>query len=382
MNLPFGEYICGFYKRMVLEDILFISFVSVSALLAVYYLVFLRFAFAQKKNTTAPDFPVSIIVVGRNEAENFKKNLPFLCQQKHPNFEVIAVNDQSQDDSKEVIEALQKVHSNLKLVDVAINDRFWLGKKYGLTLGIKAATHDHLLLTDADCIPASDDWATEMMSAQTGQKALVLGYGKYELNTSLVNLFIQFETVHTAIQYFSWALMGMPYMGVGRNLAYHRQLFFDKKGFVNHMHVASGDDDLFVQDAGNRKNAAIVYTKESHTISEPKATFSAWMKQKQRHYKTSKFYNTLPKVVLGTYGLAQPLFYVLFGLALWLTSHWQLVLIVAGAKLLLQYLVFVFSTLKLGSLRILWLLPLLELFTWFFQLYALAMSKINKKQRW
>ena len=367
---------------MSLEQILLISFSAVSSVLVLYYLVFLRFALARKKDRKQPDIPVSVIVVGRNEAENFKKNLPELCKQTYPNFEVVAVNDQSLDDSKDVIEELQKEFPNLKLVDVAVNDRFWLGKKYGLTLGIKAASHDNLLLTDADCIPNSPEWISEMVSSFSSQKALVLGYGKYELNKSLVNLFIQFETVHTAVQYFSWALVGMPYMGVGRNLAYNRQLFFDKKGFVNHMHIPSGDDDLFVQEAGTRKNTAVVFHKESHTVSEPKKNFGDWVKQKQRHYKTSKYYKPGHKFILGLYGIMQPLFYLMLVLAFLFTPFWKEIAIVAGAKLFLQYLVFVFSTAKLGSFRILWVLPFLEIITWFIQVYALAMSKVNKKQRW
>ena len=368
---------------MLLEQILLYFFIAVSSLLALYYLIFLRFAFARKKETAHKiETPVSVIVVGRNEAENFKKNLAILCEQDYPNFEVIAVNDQSLDESKDIIEELQKKYSNLKLVDVAINDRFWLGKKYGLTLGIKAASNDHLLLTDADCIPNSPDWISEMVSAYSTKKTLVLGYGKYELHNSLVNLFIQFETVHTAIQYFSWALVGMPYMGVGRNIAYNRQLFFEKKGFVSHMHIASGDDDLFVQEAGTRKNTAVVFHKESHTVSEPKKNLGDWLKQKQRHYKTSKYYKPGHKFVLGLYGIMQPLFYVSLVLALVFTPYWEMVLIAAGIKVFLQYLVFVFSTLKLGSYRILWFLPLLEILTWCFQLYALTLSKVNKKQRW
>ena len=367
---------------MILEHLLFLSFVVASSVLALYYLVFMRFAFASKKESKPASFPVSVIVVGRNEIENFRKNLPELCKQNYPDFEVVAVNDQSLDDSKDLIEELQKEFPNLKLVDVAINDRFWLGKKYGLTLGIKAASHDHLLLTDADCIPGSPDWISEMVASYSQNKTLVLGYGKYELHNSLVNVFIQFETVHTAIQYFSWALVGMPYMGVGRNMAYNRQLFFEKKGFVSHMHIPSGDDDMFVQEAGTRKNTAVVFHKESHTISEPKKNFGDWIKQKQRHYKTSKFYKPGHKFILGLYGIMQPLFYVFLTLVLLFTPYWKEVLIVAGIKLLFQYLVFIFSTLKLGSFRILWVLPVLEILTWFFQVYALTMSKVNKKQRW
>jgi len=366
---------------MDLQLIILIFFAVTAAFLSLYYLLFLRFALAKKPMLTEPNFPVSVIVVGRNEAKNFKKNLPLLCQQDFNQFEVVAVNDQSIDDSIEVIEELQKEYANLRLVNVAENDRFYLGKKYGLTLGIKAASYDQLLLTDADCVPASPKWISNMMSPMTS-KALILGYGKYEFSNHLVNLFIQFETVHTAIQYFSYALLGMPYMGVGRNMAYHRQLFFDNKGFVSHMNIMSGDDDLFVQQAATRKNVAVVFQKEAHTLSAPKTSFKEWFRQKQRHYKTSKFYKPSHKFALGFYGFLQPLFYAALVLTFMFTPFWKEALIITGVKIFLQYLVFVLSTLKLGSYRILWVLPLLELLTWLLQFYAYLLSAMRKKPRW
>ena len=165
-------------------------------------------------------------------------------------------------------------------------------------------------------------------------------------------------------------------------MAYRRELFFESKGFVSHMHIPSGDDDLFVQNAAAGKNTTVVFDKKAHTISEPKNGFKDWMRQKQRHYKTSKHYKGYFKFILGLYSSVQLLFYLSLIAALILTPFWKELLIVTGAKILLQYLVFIFAAVKLGSFRILWLLPLLETLTWFFQLYAMIMSRLNKKKRW
>ena len=171
-------------------------------------------------------------------------------------------------------------------------------------------------------------------------------------------------------------------MGVGRNMSYKRELFFQARGFVNHMHIPSGDDDLFVQEAAKGRNTTVVFAKDSHTISEPKNGFKDWLHQKQRHYKTSKHYKGFHKFLLGLYALLQPLFYVSLAAVFIITPYWREALIIGGSKLLMQYLVFIFATLKLGSYRILWILPLLEILTWFFQVYSVVSSRLNKKKRW
>ena len=158
--------------------------------------------------------------------------------------------------------------------------------------------------------------------------------------------------------------------------------FFNANGFINHIKVRSGDDDLFVQEAGTGKNTAVVFQREAQTLSIPKKSFKEWIRQKQRHYKTAGHYKPSHKFILGLYGALQPLFYISLLVALVFTPFWKSIVIVVGAKLLLQYLVFVFSTLKLGSYRILFALPFLEIVTWCFQVYAITLSRVNKKQRW
>lgn len=114
------------------------------------------------------------------------------------------------------------------------------------------------------------------------RKTIVLGYGAYEkVKNSFLNKIIRFETMLTATQYFSWAKIGKPYMGVGRNLAYKKEEFFNVRGFMDHMKIRSGDDDLFINQAATKKNTAILYTPESFTFSEPKTTFSSWVYQKE-----------------------------------------------------------------------------------------------------
>ncbi len=271
--------------------ITFCVFASVVFLQFLYYVVvFGKFAFSKPQENKLKRIPVSVIVCAKNEEENVRKFIPLLAEQDYPDFEIVLIDDASSDGTLDLFEEFEQRYANVRLVKVENNEAFWGNKKYALTLGIKAARKEYLLFTDADCRPASKDWIKEMTSRFTMQKTFVLGYGAYERQKGFLNKLIRFETVLTAVQYFSWAKMGNPYMGVGRNLAYKREEFFNVNGFIDHMKIRSGDDDLFINQAATKKNTTVCYSPESFTYSEPKKSFKEWFAQKRRHVSTAKHY--------------------------------------------------------------------------------------------
>ena len=234
----------------------------------VFYFLFSIFLFSNSSPTEKSEFfPLSLIVCAKNEAENLKTHIPFWLDQEYPDFEIILINDASTDNSLEIMETFAKKHSCIKIVDVENNEAFWGSKKYALTLGIKKAINERMVFTDADCKPVSSNWLKEMSSKFTKEKQLVLGFGSYQKSSGLLNKIIRFETLLTAIQYFSYAKAGIPYMGVGRNLGYTKKLFFDANGFSSHIKIPSGDDDLFVNQVATKKNTALCFSKDSFTNS-------------------------------------------------------------------------------------------------------------------
>ena len=193
--------------------------VAVAIQLAYYLMVFGKFAFAKTQKSNPKKISISVIVCAKNEGENVARYIPLLLEQDYPDFEIILIDDASSDNTLEIFEEFEKLHSNIKLVKVKNNEAFWGNKKYAMTLGIKASKKDYLIFTDADCYPLTKDWITTMSSQFTMQKTIVLGYGAYEkVAKSFLNKIIRFETLLTAVQYFSWAKAGHPYMGIGRNL--------------------------------------------------------------------------------------------------------------------------------------------------------------------
>jgi len=298
---------------MILLNVLFYSFVVIVCVQIVFYgVLYGNFAFSKSISRKQNIIPISVLICAKNEAENLKLFLPSIINQDYTKFEIVLINDASHDSTLEVMESFAQKHNNIKIVNVKNIEAFWGNKKYALTLGIKAATNDYLLFTDADCKPLSNYWIKEMASYFTKDNSIVLGYGAYnKIKNSFLNKLIRYETLLTAVQYFSFAKLGMPFMGVGRNLAYHRSEFFKANGFIKHIDVRSGDDDLFINEVANTKNTSICYSKESFTISKPKITFGAWFRQKRRHVSTANRYQFKHKALLALFYVSQFLFWTL-----------------------------------------------------------------------
>lgn len=364
--------------------ITFFVFIFVIVLQLVYYVViFGKFAFAKSIATTPKKLAVSVIVCAKNEAENVSKFVPLLAAQNYPNFEIILIDDASSDDTLDIFEEFEKQYSNVRLVKVENNEAFWGNKKFALTLGIKAAKNEYLLFTDADCRPASENWISEMSSHFTLKKTIVLGYGGYEkIAGSFLNKIIRFETMITAVQYFSWAKAGAPYMGVGRNLAYKREEFFNQNGFIDHMKIRSGDDDLFINQAGNKVNTTISFNEEGFTYSAPKTTYKDWFFQKRRHVSTAAHYKTFDKFQLSVFFISQFLFFVLAAILLSFLYQWIVVLSLIGFRYLFSWLVLGFSSGKLKEKDVMYWFPIIEIVVIFTQINVFLTNIFSKPQHW
>ncbi len=264
-----------------------------------YYLYYFSGITFHKENFDVKDHkPVSVIVCAHNELENLQRLIPAILEQNYHLFELVIVNDRSFDGSYDYLEALRKQHPRLKIVTVDESKSGMDYKKYALTLGIKAAAHEYILLTDADCMPANKNWILHMQSRFIEGTEFVLGVSQYEQRPGFLNAIIRLETLYTAMQYLSFAIRGNPYMGVGRNLSYKKSVFLDNKGFHPHMYTVGGDDDLFVNRLAAKSNTKVSLQYESQTVSIAKTTWTEWIRQKKRHLSVSRYYSTNKKIAL------------------------------------------------------------------------------------
>ncbi len=362
-------------------EILFYCFIAVTAIQLFYYVFFFsRVAFfKQKQKSQNRQHPVSVIVCARDEDENLARNLPGVLVQRYPtSHEVVVVNDNSLDDSKYILQELKKTFRSLHIVELTQEAKLISGKKYPLSIGIREAKHEVLLLTDADCVPASEYWLEKMQNGYDENTEIVLGYGAYHKKRGLLNKLIRFETFHSALQYLSYALAGIPYMGVGRNLSYRKDIFLRNKGFSSINHIPGGDDDLFINKVATGKNTAVVIDPEAVTLSVPKAKWGQWIRQKTRHYTTAKYYKPVHQFLLSLYSFTQFIYYPLFAVVIWL-YNWQLALIVFGVRLVWQAVVFYKSMKKMGEPD-LW--PWFLFFDiWMFFYYILFVPTLWKKPK-
>ena len=369
---------------MLIFEFLFYCFIVVTTIQIIYYVfIFGKFSFNKIQEETPKNIAISVLICAKNEAKNLKKFLPSILRQDYPNFEIVLINDGSTDKTLKVMESFKNEHDNIKIVNVKTIEAFWGNKKYALTLGIKASSNNFLLFTDADCQPVSERWISEMSKQFSNTKSIVLGYGAYsKIKGSLLNKLIRFETLMTATQYFSYTLIGQPYMAVGRNLAYRKELFFEASGFVNHIKIKSGDDDLFINQIANAENTAICVSKESFTESVPKASFRQWISQKRRHISTAKYYKLKHKVLLSLFYLSQLLFWILTIILISTLSFWQIATALVVLRFLAQLIYLGKASKKLNEADLIPLFPVLEVFLISVQFFIFIKNLITKPSHW
>jgi cellulose synthase/poly-beta-1,6-N-acetylglucosamine synthase-like glycosyltransferase len=343
---------------LYLPEILITIFGIVVLSQILYYLtLFSRFSFHKQKTLeTHKNVPVSIVIVATNDAHLLINTLPQFLAQDYPQFEVVVVNDNSNDETPQLVLDFQNRFSNLKLINLESSVTNIKGKKFPLSLGIKAANYEHVLLTDADCLPASNQWVQLMARHFNDTTQIVLGFSRIRKKIGFINILIRFDRLHQAIQYFSYCLAKIPFMGMGQNLAYTKTIFFSNKGFASQNNLQFGDDDLFINRVANARNCAIEYDKEAHTISRSGSNFRNWFLLKMFRRKTRNLYAKPNRILLNFYHFLMTFSYIALGFAVYFTINNLIYLIVVLGilvlKLIVQYISFGFAAAKLDEKRL------------------------------
>lgn len=326
---------------------------------------------------------ISVVVCAKNECENLRKLIPVLLSQDYPEFEVILVDDKSSDDTYDFGIELGQKEERFKLIRINSRPDHINNKKYAITLGVKAAKFEQILLTDADCLPASENWIKEMnLGFKNDRKQIVLGYSQYDKVPGLLNYFIRYETILTAINYLGLGLIGYPYMAVGRNLAYRKSLFLEKNGFGKFQGILGGDDDLFTNQHAKRKNTSIVLSKDATVYSTPKTRLGEYLQQKTRHLSVGKHYRRADKLLLGFLMVTRMLFWGGFIAAIMSVNQ---TILISGCFLLVMVSLLT-SVLALkkqtGDNSNIWMFPLLDIIYIFYYISTGLKVLFTKKIRW
>ena len=322
-----------FICNMIIVFWIFVA--SVVLQLAYYILVFSRLSYSREPYYEPDGYPpVSIVICAKNEAENLAKNLKIVLIQNYPEFEVIIVNDQSTDNTVEVVADYFNRNDNIRLFNIKPGEKPLPGKKFALKTGVESAKYDIVVVTDADCKPASAHWLEHLIGSYLGDTDFVLGYSPYYKAPTILNKMIRYENVMTAMQYLSFAQAGMPYMGVGRNMAFRKELFLKSKVLHKSKKVQSGDDDLFVNAHARGRTTELSLHKDSFTYSEAKTTLRDWINQKSRHISSAGHYKVYHIFLLFLFALSDFLFYTTFVL-LCIKSFIPLFILLSGLSVIL-----------------------------------------------
>ncbi|MFM7663925.1 MAG: glycosyltransferase [Bacteroidota bacterium] len=322
-----------------------------------FYARFLRIKTVVSEDPVADFPPLSVLIAARNESENLYELLPKVIEQDYPCFEVVVVNNQSTDESLWLLKAYERQFPNIKIVQLEKSRHLRPGKKLPLTLAIKAAKYDHFVFTDADCIPASRNWLRAMAQGFIQGTDIVMGYGPHRKKLGWLNRLIRFDTAIIAINYASFAMAKVPYMGVGRNLAYSRKVFDSVGGFKSHYHVVSGDDDLLIQQAAKKGNYTVQFAHEAFCYSDAHTEWFRWKLQKTRHYSTSGRYDVIKKSLLGIYPVTLWWVALSFILLCWINRVGYLELGILGGVTLLKWGVVGNGLRKLKEPGLAWFFP-------------------------
>lgn len=334
------------------------------ALIQLFWLLFfyIRIATHKDKVTQSPSLPISIIIIARNEEDHLFELLPSILEQDYKEFEVVVVNHQSIDNTESLLIALKNKYSRLRIINIAHNNHLTYGKKLPLTIALKGAKYEHVLLTDADCKPASKQWLSLMASKFTPQKKIVLGYAPYYKIPGFLNRVIRLDTAFTALNYFSFAKAGVPYMGSGKNLGYTRDLFIKNKGFKSNYYIPSGDDDLFIQEVARNKNYTLSLSPKTFCYSDAKNKWTEWITQKSTNYASHGKYTLFKKLLLGIYPVSLILLFISFFTLV--INNWMcwISLIIVSILFISKWLILGLGFKKLDQKSLVWGILVWDLF--------------------
>lgn len=371
---------------LVLLALLVLSFVA----LCLYYgLVWLRVGRCKKdvvsrQTSVAASQPsVSVVMVVHNESEFLKKSMPYLLEQDYPDFEVVVVDYMSTDDTHYVLHICAENYPQLKPITLKHDVNMFQGKKYPLSIGVKSATKDVILLTEAESVPKSFDWISNMVQGYSGGTQMVIGYNLVKGNGTLLGAFQQYENMAYNASYIGAALMGNPYTATGRNLSYRRDFFFKQGGFISHYSIPDGADDLFVNQNANSRNSALILNSEASVISEPRNTFGLWHQDRAHRLYTRRYYGWGDRLMLSVYPLSQIVF--LAALVLLFIGGifpWQILVAVLALKIIWQIMCSLPLAKKFEIKKIHFFSPFFEFYFLFANTFLTYFALRRKKKQW
>ncbi|MBE0638310.1 MAG: glycosyltransferase [Bacteroidales bacterium] len=361
---------------------LFFTFLFVLIIQLFYFWIFFsRLAFAKQTLKREDKPPVSVIIVANNQYEDLRKNLPEILNQDYPNYEVVVVNENSEDGSDELLDRFSEQYSHLRIVEMKQSLNWFKGRKFPLSIGIKSGKHDILLLTDIRCRPISSRWISEIVAVYGDHTEIVVGYSTFH-TLSKINLWFRFAAFYDGLLYLSMALARSTFKGIGRNLSYRKTLFYNQNGFSSHYTINAGDDELFINKAATSTNVQVQTSLASMVEYTKPMSFSQWLSNEKTRLSTRSHFKFWHRIVISLFSTSTFLFYLLFVLLLILNLHWPFVVGLFLLRLVSQLIIFGNAQKKLFEKKLLMLSPFLEILLMFIDLFIWFRMMFVRQKKW
>ncbi|NCA84507.1 MAG: glycosyltransferase [Clostridia bacterium] len=361
---------------------LLVSFAAITLVQLIYFwLLFVRLAFYKKTFEETDEKPVSVVIIANNQYRDVNENLAVFLEQAHQRYEVVLVVDNSEDGTMELMDEFTAKYPHLRVVELTQSLNWFSGRKFPLSLGIKSAYSELILLSDITCRPASSQWITEMMSAMQPNREIVLGYASWR-TTSKINKWLRFMAFYDALLYLSMALCGIPFKGIGRNLSYTRELFYRNKGFSSHYTISAGDDELFVNNTATSQNVSVQLSAASRIDQVRPVTFRQWLQSERTRLRIRHYFRPGHRLLIETYNVSLFLFYALLAALLILKAPWISVAAIFALRLISQLILFGLIQKRLHEKNLLLLTPLFEIFLLFIDFFIHLRLLFSRKRKW
>lgn len=332
----------------------------------------------QDKGGKSIETKISVIIAARNEEKNLGVLIESIASQSTLPYELIIVNDRSADSTSSILETYCAQFSWLKVITIHELPEGWTGKKHTLNQAVKHATGTFLVFTDADYLPCSNEWIETLNRSMEEGFDVILGYSPYTLEKGFLNQFIQWETLMTGLQYLGMAIIGKPYMGVGRNLAIRKDKY-DLELLASIKHLEGGDDDLMISNISSKEKTKVILSLKSQTNSSTKTQLRNYLKQKTRHLAAGKYYHQKDQTLLGIFTLSWMVSWGLLVYLITLSADLDIILMVFGIRSLFFYSIIHLVGQKLHTDIKIWALPFLDLcYCLYYPLVAIKALATNK----
>lgn len=236
--------------------------------------------------TADAPYPVfSIVITVHDNAKELERNLPAILNQNYPvGFEVIVVDESSTDETVDVLKRLKNTYSNLYTTFIPETSHYLSRRKLALTIGIKAAKNEWLIITDADCCPQSEFWLQTIAKYCTEKNDMVIGYANYSRNAKT---FYRFEHLLTTCYAMLAAHKGAAFRCNCRNLAIRKSIFMEHNGFLKNLRYLRGEYDFIVNEFAIKERTAIV-TEEDGKLVQDEPSKKKWKNEHVFYMETRR----------------------------------------------------------------------------------------------